>query len=108
RSALFLWLSLALTAMAFANILSEVGGGRYTIGWSVGRLSWLISACVLFLYFLHQFARQRELLRTSEQHFQLLVQGVKDYAIYMLDADGQVTSWNSGAEHIKGYRPGEI
>jgi PAS domain S-box-containing protein len=108
RSPLFLWLSLALTAMAFANILSELGGARYTVGWSAGRVSWLISACMLFLYFLSHFGRQRGLLRTSEQHFQLLVQGVRDYAIYMIDDDGRVTSWNSGAEVIKGYRPDEI
>jgi PAS domain S-box-containing protein len=108
RTALFLWLSLALTAMAFANILSEVGGARYTLGWSFGRVSWLISACVLFLYFLDQFARQRVLLRQSEQQLQLLVQGVKDYAIYMLDKEGHVSSWNIGAQNIEGYGPEEI
>jgi len=108
RSPLFLWLSLALTAMTFANVLSEIGGARYTIGWSVGRASWVISACILFLYLLDQFARQRGFLRTSEQHFQLLVQAVKDYAIYMLDPQGRITSWNSGAQSIKGYRPHEI
>jgi PAS domain S-box-containing protein len=108
RSPLFLWLSLALTAMAAANLLSEAGGARYTIGWSVGRVSWLISACVLFLYLLNQFTRQRELLRQSEQHFQLLVQGVKDHAIYMVDVEGRVSSWNIGARNIKGYQPEEI
>src|SRR5690606_10266840 len=43
-----------------------------------------------------------------EQQFRLLVQGVTDYAIYMMDAGGRVSSWNSGAERIKGYRPDEI
>jgi PAS domain S-box-containing protein len=47
-------------------------------------------------------------LRASEQQFQLLVQGVKDYAIFMLDPQGRITTWNSGAEHIKGYRAEEI
>ncbi|MCP1625096.1 hybrid sensor histidine kinase/response regulator [Pseudomonas nitroreducens] len=47
-------------------------------------------------------------LRRSEQHFRLLVNGVTDYALYMLDPDGNVTSWNSGAERIKGYHPEEI
>ena len=37
-----------------------------------------------------------------EDRFQLLVQSVVDYAIYMLDPDGYITSWNSGAEQIKG------
>ena len=49
-----------------------------------------------------------ETLRQSEQQFRLLVQGVTDYAIYMLDANGHVTNWNAGAEHIKGYTRDEI
>ncbi len=49
-----------------------------------------------------------EQLRKAEQQFRLLVQGVTDYAIYMMDADGKVSSWNAGAERIKGYRPAEI
>ncbi|HZC37591.1 MAG TPA: PAS domain S-box protein [Sphingomicrobium sp.] len=44
----------------------------------------------------------------AEQHFQILVQGVTDYAIFMLDPEGRVTSWNAGAERIKGYSPEEI
>ena len=49
-----------------------------------------------------------ELLRKSEQQFRLLVQSVTDYAIYMMDTEGHVSSWNAGAERIKGYRPEEI
>ena len=44
----------------------------------------------------------------NERQFQLLVDSIKDYAIFMLDPDGRVTSWNSGAQRIKGYRPDEI
>ncbi|MEO6012250.1 MAG: PAS domain S-box protein [Devosia sp.] len=47
-------------------------------------------------------------LRRSEQRFRYLVQGVTDYAIYMLDPDGIVTNWNTGAQKIKGYAPEEI
>ncbi|ARO27118.1 PAS domain-containing sensor histidine kinase [Rhizobium sp. S9] len=47
-------------------------------------------------------------IRQSEEQFRRLVQGVSDYAIYMLDPDGNVSSWNFGAERIKGYRPDEI
>jgi PAS domain S-box-containing protein len=47
-------------------------------------------------------------LRRSEEQFRLLVQGVTDYSIYMLDPDGIVTNWNAGAEKIKGYSPQEI
>jgi PAS domain S-box-containing protein len=49
-----------------------------------------------------------EELRRSEERFRLLVQGVTDYAIYMLDPDGRVTNWNMGAERIKGYLADEI
>jgi PAS domain S-box-containing protein len=50
----------------------------------------------------------QELLRKSEQQFRLLVQGVTDYAIYMMDVDGHVSSWNPGAERIKMYSAEEI
>lgn len=44
----------------------------------------------------------------SEQQFRMLVQGVNDYAIYMLDPEGRVTNWNTGAQRIKGYTEDEI
>ena len=47
-------------------------------------------------------------LFASEQRFRLLVQGVRDYAIYMLDPDGRITNWNAGAAAIKGYWADEI
>ncbi len=47
-------------------------------------------------------------LRASQEQFRLLVQGVTDYAIYLLDKDGKVTNWNPGAQRIKGYLPEEI
>ena len=50
----------------------------------------------------------QEALRDSERQFRLLVAGVTDYALYMLDPDGIVTSWNAGAERIKGYAADEI
>jgi PAS domain S-box-containing protein len=52
-------------------------------------------------------AAERALLE-SEQRFRVLVQGVKDYAIYMLDPDGLVSNWNAGAQTIKGYQADEI
>jgi PAS domain S-box-containing protein len=51
--------------------------------------------------------QQRDLLE-SERNFRLLVEGVADYALYMLDPDGVVTSWNIGGQRIKGYAPDEI
>lgn len=47
-------------------------------------------------------------LRRSEEQFRLLVHGVTDYAIYFLSPEGRVTSWNTGAQRIKGYAPDEI
>jgi PAS domain S-box-containing protein len=49
-----------------------------------------------------------ESLRESEERFRLMVEGVKDYAIFMLDPGGHVTTWNDGAEQIEGYGEGEI
>src|SRR5215218_1704716 len=49
-----------------------------------------------------------EALKHNEERFRLLVEGVKDYAIFMLDPDGKVASWNEGAHHIKGYSQQEI
>jgi PAS domain S-box-containing protein len=49
-----------------------------------------------------------EALRRSQEQFRLLVQGVTDYAIFMLDPEGHVASWNAGAQRIKGYAPDEI
>jgi PAS domain S-box-containing protein len=52
--------------------------------------------------------RIEQRLFESEQRFRLLVQGVRDYAIYMLDLDGRITNWNKGAERIKGYQAEEV
>jgi PAS domain S-box-containing protein len=48
------------------------------------------------------------LLKESEERFRLLVEGVKDYAILMLDPRGHITTWNAGAERIQGYRAEDI
>jgi len=49
-----------------------------------------------------------EKLRQSEERFRLLVEAVEDYAIFMLDPDGHVASWNTGAQRSKGYAADEI
>ncbi len=49
-----------------------------------------------------------EALRRSEERFRLLVEGAKDYAIFLLDPQGNIASWNPGAERIKGYKAEEI
>ena len=49
-----------------------------------------------------------ERLRRSEERFRLLVESVKDYAIFMLDPDGRIVSWNAGAQRISGYAAQEV
>ena len=57
---------------------------------------------------LTQRRKNEEELRRSEERFRLLVEGVRDYAIFMLDPNGRVATWNVGAERIKGYAESEI
>jgi PAS domain S-box-containing protein len=52
--------------------------------------------------------RGEDALRESEERFSLLITSVADYAIFLLEPDGTVASWNLGAERLKGYRPDEI
>ena len=54
----------------------------------------------------HEHTTER--LRQSEERMQLLIESIQDYAIYILDPNGLVTSWNSGAQRIKGYTANEI
>jgi PAS domain S-box-containing protein len=52
--------------------------------------------------------KAQQALLEAERRFRILVQGVTDYAIFMLDPEGRITNWNAGAERIKGYSPDEI
>jgi two-component system sensor kinase FixL len=66
---------------------------------------------IIFWLALRYFNRSNQIrarLSESEERFRLLVQEVKDYAIFMIDPEGRVMSWNQGAEHIKGYTEPEI
>jgi len=75
-------------------------------------LTWIMTADNGLIYVAgrHITAEKQaaEALRESEQQFRLLVAGVTDYALYMLDPNGIVSSWNAGAERIKGYTAEEI
>jgi PAS domain S-box-containing protein len=57
---------------------------------------------------LHSRARVEEALQGSDEKYRMLIDGIQDYAIYMLDPDGQIISWNAGAERIKGYTAEQI
>src|SRR5215211_5458073 len=75
-------------------------------------ISWLIDALRSARDRAEQSTREarghQESLRESEERFRLMVEGVKDYAFFMLDPDGRVTTWNEGAERVVGYRAEEI
>lgn len=52
--------------------------------------------------------RAEEALRQSEERYRLIVENVRDYAIFMLDPEGYIVTWNPGAERIKGYKADEV
>lgn len=52
--------------------------------------------------------RAEEILRQSEERWRLMIDNIRDYAIFMLDVEGRVVTWNAGAERIKGYKAAEI
>ena len=86
-------------------------GSRFWASVVVDRINGAEGELIGFAKITRDMTEQREAhlaLLDAERRFRLLVQGVTDYAIYMLDVDGHVTNWNAGAERIKGYSPGEI
>ena len=57
---------------------------------------------------LENLRQSQATLRESDERFRFLVEGIKDYALFMLDTEGRVAGWNAGAERIKGYQAQEI
>jgi PAS domain S-box-containing protein len=72
------------------------------------RTAELTNANQILLAAIEQRKKTEEELRRSEERFRLLVESVQDYGIFMLDPAGIITSWNAGAERIKGYQAEEI
>jgi PAS domain S-box-containing protein len=71
----------------------------------------LLLVLVSFVLSAHATGARRqaeEVLRESEQRFRFMVSSIEDYAVFMLDAGGNVISWNSGAEQIKGFRAEQV
>ncbi|HTR31523.1 MAG TPA: PAS domain-containing sensor histidine kinase [Puia sp.] len=96
---------LALVTWRYEN----TAAARSAFAWLLGGLFLLLIA--LFIIVLHNLDRRKSAERkykASEARFALLVRDVKDLAIFMIDPDGQVMSWNRGAERIKGYAEQEI
>src|SRR6188768_3478942 len=70
-----------------------------------------LRATIEIAFYTHQMERtlaDERARRRGAEEFKILVDGVKDYAIFMLDVNGRVTTWNSGAERLKGYKADEI
>src|SRR2546425_1936697 len=73
--------------------------------------SWKVGGDTFFTGILRDITERKQTedaLRAIEQRFRLMVTSVKDYAIFMLDPEGHIASWNEGAERIKGYTADEI
>ncbi|HWV13373.1 MAG TPA: MHYT domain-containing protein, partial [Sphingobium sp.] len=79
-----------------AILLSSLG-----LGVSVGAVAFGALGFGMFAALVS--GRARTAIAASEREFRLLVQGISDCAIYMLDKDGRVASWNAGAQRLKGY-----
>jgi PAS domain S-box-containing protein len=78
---------------------------------ALGCLVGLLTALVAEWSVRHESVQRgctEETLRDSEEKYRMLVDGVRDYAIFMLDLRGQILSWNAGAEKVKGYKAEEI
>jgi len=109
RAVLDVWLMVVLSVYLLDVLLgSIVSSARYDFGWYVGRSYGLVASCCLLIVLLFEMNRLYTRVARSEERFRLLTTGVKDYAIFMLDPQGLVASWNEGAERIKGYKASEI
>jgi PAS domain S-box-containing protein len=92
---------------------ADVSSDQIIRGYSAGAVDFIFKPFVHQLLaakvriFIELF-RKSEKLRVSEERFRLLVENVKDYAIFMLDTEGGIVSWNLGAERISEYRQNEI
>jgi PAS domain S-box-containing protein len=91
-------------------VISETNWKASDIGFAAAALAVAVTALGsgLLLRGIYAMQQSAEARRRSEEQFHQLVAGVTDYAIYMLDREGRITTWNLGAERIKGYLAAEI
>jgi PAS domain S-box-containing protein len=91
--------------------LERKDGGRFWAQISLGAVRDPLIGVIGFAQIVRDITERRvaqQALMESERQFRLLVGGVSDHALYMLDPNGVVTSWNAGAERIKGYTSDQI
>jgi two-component system, LuxR family, sensor kinase FixL len=81
---------------------------HFTLPLAIGLLLLIVAFSLLILYSFTIRKAAASDLEELEQHFGFLVRHVKDYAIFLIDPEGRVKSWNKGAEQIKGYTESEI
>jgi hypothetical protein len=89
----------------------DAAGGMLDALSTVARIEDANQQPLYLLLQVHDMSDQRraeEALRLSEERFRVLVEGVRDYGVFMLDPTGHIASWNTGAERIKGYTAEEI
>lgn len=106
----------ALMGLTLAAALSERTRAEYALRQSSEKLEHrieertadLTSANATLQEEVAERRQAEQALRQSEEKFRFLIEGVKDYAMYMLDPTGHILSWNAGAERIKGYRADEV
>lgn len=101
---------LGMTALSVIPIATDampsvlVSPGAMSVTLAGGAIALLLLACAAVFV----TRRTQAAVHASEQKLGLLVKGITDCAIYMLDRDGRVTNWNSGAERLKGYAADQI
>jgi two-component system sensor kinase FixL len=109
RRKIILLLSSLLMGSLVLVLLAVFSPAQRTRGLVVAILFLLVCAlCVLVLYYFTRGRATEQDHQELEQHLHFLVQHIKDYAIFLIDPEGRVKSWNKGAEHIKGYTEAEI
>ncbi|MBT0667146.1 EAL domain-containing protein [Novosphingobium profundi] len=100
---------LGMTGLVITPSRLEAHGGTIsplTMDFIVGAISLgLLALAVTGLLLVRS---TQAVAQASERQFSLLVKGISDYALYILDLEGRVASWNAGAERLKGYRADEV